>query len=247
VKNTFLTLWIAGLVGTILALPYVFTLEQKVIAASPMPASLLALISVVQSSLLLAAAVYFGLRLARSIGLPVLTLIGSGTPTREDVMRMLKLSVPLGIATGAAIKFIDLFFAPFIRQIEDTVAHISFWKALLVAPYGGIVEELLMRLFLLTLFAWLLSKITRTTDPTRSSPIMWSAIIIAAILFGLGHLPATAAMTALTPLVLARAIILNGIGGLVFGWLYWRRGLEHAMAAHFTADIVLHAIPALFL
>jgi membrane protease YdiL (CAAX protease family) len=43
-----------------------------------------------------------------------------------------------------------------------------------------------------------------------------------------------------------RAIVLNGIGGLVFGWLYWKKGLEYAIAAHFIADIVLLAIlPAL--
>jgi hypothetical protein len=26
----------------------------------------------------------------------------------------------------------------------------------------------------------------------------------------------------------------------VFGWLYWRRGLEAAIVAHFAADLVLH-------
>ena len=49
----------------------------------------------------------------------------------------------------------------------------------------------------------------------------------------------------LTPLVITRAILLNGIGGVVFGWLYWKRGLEAAMIAHFSADIVLHVLLAL--
>ncbi len=71
---------------------------------------------------------------------------------------------------------------------------------------------------------------------------MWGAIIAAAILFGLGHLPITSSITAITPIVIARAIILNGIGGLVFGWLYWKKGLTYAMACHFTADIVLLTI-----
>jgi hypothetical protein len=38
---------------------------------------------------------------------------------------------------------------------------------------------------------------------------------------------------------------LNGLGGLAFGWLYWKRGLESAMMAHFSADIVLHVITPL--
>lgn len=75
---------------------------------------------------------------------------------------------------------------------------------------------------------------------------MWTAIVISTVLFGLGHLPVTAALTVITPLVVARAIVLNGIGGLVFGWLYWKKGLEYSIVAHFAADIVLLAVlPAL--
>ena len=34
----------------------------------------------------------------------------------------------------------------------------------------------------------------------------------------------------------------NGIGGMVFGWLYWKRGLIAAVTAHFAADIVLYVM-----
>jgi membrane protease YdiL (CAAX protease family) len=37
-------------------------------------------------------------------------------------------------------------------------------------------------------------------------------------------------------------LALNALGGVVFGSLYWRRVLEHAMLAHFCADLVLHGI-----
>jgi membrane protease YdiL (CAAX protease family) len=36
--------------------------------------------------------------------------------------------------------------------------------------------------------------------------------------------------------------VLNSLAGLVFGWLYWRRGLKAAMVAHFSADLVLHVL-----
>ncbi|MDD3715217.1 MAG: CPBP family intramembrane metalloprotease, partial [Atribacterota bacterium] len=32
------------------------------------------------------------------------------------------------------------------------------------------------------------------------------------------------------------------VAGLAFGWLYWTRGLESSMIAHFSADIVLHVL-----
>jgi membrane protease YdiL (CAAX protease family) len=76
--------------------------------------------------------------------------------------------------------------------------------------------------------------------------LYWSAIVIAAVLFGAGHLPATAALTPLTLVVVSRAIVLNGIAGVAFGVLYWRNGLEAAMLAHFGSDVVLHVLaPAL--
>ena len=56
----------------------------------------------------------------------------------------------------------------------------------------------------------------------------------------------TAALTKITGFIVARAIILNGIAGIAFGWLYWRKGLESAMISHFSADIVLHVILPLF-
>jgi membrane protease YdiL (CAAX protease family) len=42
----------------------------------------------------------------------------------------------------------------------------------------------------------------------------------------------------LTPFVIARALLLNGIFGLVAGWLYWRKSLEAAMAAHMLGHVV---------
>jgi membrane protease YdiL (CAAX protease family) len=71
---------------------------------------------------------------------------------------------------------------------------------------------------------------------------MWLAIIIAAVIFGIGHLPAVMAITTLTPLVIARTIVLNAVGGIIFGWLYWKKGLESSMISHFSADLVLHVM-----
>ena len=77
--------------------------------------------------------------------------------------------------------------------------------------------------------------------------MLWFAIVLSAVLFGLGHLPVTASLVALTPLIVTRAIVLNGIGGIAFGWLYWRKGLESAMIAHFSTDIILYVVLPLFL
>lgn len=245
-KHTFLTLWLAGVVSSALALPYVFALQHEALVKAPVSLTQIGLMGIAQVAILLAIAIYVGLKLSERIQLRALVLFTPDAALKEDTKNILKLAAPIGIAVALLIKFADIFFAQYVPQIIATVAQIPFWKALLVAPYGGVVEELLMRLLLVTLFAWLLGKITKVTGVAQNSAIMWSAIVLATIVFGLGHLPATATMTALTPIVIARALILNGIGGIAFGWLYWKRGLEYAIMAHFTTDVVLHAIiPAL--
>jgi membrane protease YdiL (CAAX protease family) len=66
---------------------------------------------------------------------------------------------------------------------------------------------------------------------------MWSATILAALVFGIGHLPAVAALVPLSAALVARTVTLNALGGVVFGWLYWRHSLEAAMLAHGAAHI----------
>lgn len=94
----------------------------------------------------------------------------------------------------------------------------------------------------MTFIIWIFSKIKKNTDGKLTNLIIWLAIIVTAILFGIGHLPSAGTITVITPIIVARAIILNGVGGIIFGWLYWKKGLESAMISHFSADTVLHVI-----
>jgi len=161
------------------------------------------------------------------------------------------LAVLIGLVGGGVIILIDsVFFSP---HMEKLLSGVNFdpvqslqppaWKGLMASFEGGITEEVLLRLFMLTLFVWLGSFISRREDGRPRLGVLWTANILAAILFGVGHLPATAGMgIPITAMVVTRAIVLNGLLGIAFGWLYWRYGLESAMLSHFSADIVLHVI-----
>jgi hypothetical protein len=64
------------------------------------------------------------------------------------------------------------------------------------------------------------------------------------VLFGTAHLPQAAAIRCgLSASLVAVVLLGNGPGGMVFGWLYWKRGLLAAVSAHFAADIALHRFP----
>jgi membrane protease YdiL (CAAX protease family) len=61
-------------------------------------------------------------------------------------------------------------------------------------------------------------------------------------LFGVGHLPAAAALVgALTRGVVVFIVAANSVFGVLFGYLYWKRGLETAIIAHATAHVVGYA------
>lgn len=116
------------------------------------------------------------------------------------------------------------------------------WQGFLASFYGGINEEVLSRLFIMSLLLWIFSKIGKKKEGKTTELTAWLAIVITAIIFGLMHLPSTATLIPITPFIIARSIILNDVAGVIFGWLYWKKGLESAMISHFTADIIIYGI-----
>ncbi len=108
--------------------------------------------------------------------------------------------------------------------------------------YGGITEELLMRFALVSGVAWLL---WRAILRRGGSVAPWAAAVavaVVALLFGLGHLPATSLLVELDAVWVTRALVLNGVAALVFGWLYVRHSLEAAMVAHAGAHLVVTVV-----
>jgi len=255
--KVFFTLWVAATLSTLALLPYVLELQSGVIAQleTPIPFPALITLQIAQSGLIFAIIIFLGMLLAKRVGLstPILDSVTSGESVSDKLRAVLPISIVLGVIASLLIVGLDVFvFQPAILQelgdqanAMTQTAQPAAWKGFLASFYGGITEEIQLRLFVMSLLAWLGGFISKTTEGKPTSAIFWIANILAAILFGLGHLPATATIIPLTPLVVTRAIVLNGLGGIAFGYLYWKRGLESAMIAHFSADIVLHVLIAL--
>jgi len=228
-------------VTSVLVIPYQVALIPELAAMGVV----LYINAFIQGVVIFSIVSFLGLLLLRKVGfsLPIL----EGDNRWGNFMAVLLPSVLLGVLSGVLIILADMVFQAMSVTItlSSEAVHVPVWAAFLASFYGGIAEEVLMRLFVMTLFIWLLSKIKKTKDGLPPDWCMWVAIILAAILFGLGHLPLTSELTELTAMIVVRAIVLNGIGGVIFGWLYWKKGLVSAMIAHFSADIVLHIITPL--
>jgi hypothetical protein len=246
-KRSFLLLLCASLVSVACVFPYVLTVQGDILKQVPMPIWALFGLQFVQCIVLFSIAIFFGLFFTKRIGF-TLPLLEPSVPEEERSKlqkNILATSVFFGVFAAGAIYLLDALFTLGGVAITTHQSYAPIWQTLLAATYGGVTEEILMRLFLMAFFVWIGMKLFRKERPNAA--IIVSSIFLAAIIFGLGHLPLTASLTTLTPLVVMRAIILNGVGGVIFGWLFWGKGFESSMIAHFTADIFLLTILPLLL
>jgi membrane protease YdiL (CAAX protease family) len=219
--------------------PYLLDLMPELLTKLTVPLAVVVPLQALQGGIFLGILALIGLRLGPRAGLdsPWLRALVTGQP-RPDLpwLRCALLGALAGLAIVGLALLLDPRLPAPLHALPKGGASAA-WKGLLASFYGGIGEEVLLRLFVMTLLVWLVARLRRRQP---GAALYWSAIVIAALLFGAGHLPTAAGLWPLTAIVVVRTLVLNGVAGVVFGWLYWRRGLESAMCAHFCADLVLH-------
>ncbi len=148
----------------------------------------------------------------------------------------LKSGISGGLAAGVIMVIVAAIFSPHLpAEFMEAGEKL---KPTLSARflYGGLTEEIMMRYGLMTFIVWVAYQITQKF----TSGIYWTGIILAALLFGAGHLPLAFSLSASPSAILILYIILgNAVGGMIFGWLYWKKGLEAAMIAHIFAHVAM--------
>ncbi len=246
-------LLIASLLGAAAAIPFLLEVFRPLIQNSPpipIPLPLLIVIGVAQNLLVFGVIIGVGLLLAKRMGLGA-PLLESWLYHEHSLVRTrdsFKAGVLVGITVGVILVVIILAVAPHMPGLPFVrAAQAPIWKRVLVCFYGGIDEETFTRLFLLTLFVWLGVRIFQKQKGQLSPKTFWVANLAVAVLFGLGHLPAASRVMQITPEVVVVALALNGVAAISFGYLYWKRGLESAMIAHFCADFVVYVVGPAFL
>lgn len=247
----YLGLLFASLLGTLAVLPFMASLFRQVmpngLPLEMLPALLF--ITVLMELVFSAVAIGLGLWLGRKIGLevPASDRVQVVAGTRPTLGSILVLGTVLGIATGV----FDLLLAQALDGFQFRKgAAAAFvmpppWECLLLSAGAAVREEVWLRLGFLTLLAYLGTKLCGRNRPPTA--VFWSANVLSALLFGAMHIPQTNMLIGLSAPVLAFVLIGNGVPGLVFGWLFWRRGLLAAMVAHFWLDVVLKIIGPLLL
>lgn len=141
----------------------------------------------------------------------------------------------------------DVFaFGKLIPAVMDSYASkpsVSYILASII--YGGVVEEVMLRLFFMSLIAFVISRLSK--DKTVNDTHIIIANIAAALLFAAGHIPATVQMIGISPIIVFRCFLLNGGFGLIFGRMYRKYGIQYAMLTHAGVHIISKLIWILFI
>ena len=241
----FFILLVAAVAVSLMVMPFTLALVLPPANAPPPQITPLVLAATAfQSILEFSVAIFAGMYLSRRVGfgLPILEGALKGKDVGGYLKSILGLSIGMGVVGAALVIFLSLITLPVSLSLLRAEIAVPAWKAVLATFDGGIAEEILFRLFLMTLFVRISMAIRKREEGGPTNIGIWASIILSALLFGIGHLPVTGALTNLTRVVIGRSILLNGTIGIIFGWLYQKKGLESAMIAHFSADITLHVI-----
>jgi hypothetical protein len=227
------------IIGVIALLPYQLHLMARFrtgAAAEIPPLPVLISITLFTNIIVFGLAIAIGLWLRRWTQLPMPWLDAYAARHAMPSLAPLALAGAIGLATGLALRALDAAFFLGLVSFDQP----PLWTRILICLYGGINEEVFLRLCVMSIFTAVLVVIARRQGPNAA--IRWTSVILAALLFAAGHLPVTEMLTPITPSIVARAFLLNGIAGMVFGWICWKRGLEAAIVAHAATDVGLHVL-----
>lgn len=183
----------------------------------------------------------------------VASFLGYLMATRLNLMRIISfereklIKVSIQVFLLGIIFFLDApvfgHFIPEVAQEYQKGISLSYFVASLI--YGGIIEEVLLRLFFMTLIAFIISLFQK--KKVVSNRVLLVANLVAAFVFALGHIPTTISLFGhLNFLIIFRCFLLNGLFGFVFGTYYIKYGIQYAMLGHMGVHLVSKILLMIF-
>lgn len=173
------------------------------------------------------------------LGRPILAGWGETPVDHSEAKRAVLWGVVVGLIAGFNAVLLDATVGTSLPQATHPIP--GTWLLCLASVGAAINEEILCRLGLMTILVWILATIARRREP--GSVCMWLGIFLASAGFASLHLPQAIALYGKPTFPLLMLVYGgNGIPGILFGWLYWKKGIVSAMLAHFTADISIYGL-----
>lgn len=243
-KMLFTLLWLAGMVGVLSTLLMDLPIPKEEV---PIPMGIAKLLNLITPTFLLSIAVLVGVNCAHRVGLsaPLAEAFADALPKVSAIQPQI-LPGLLGGALGGIV--VSAWFplwrsilpSDFISKAEEFSRNTPILTRIL---YGGITEEIMIRWGLMSFLVWLAWRLLQKSQGAPHTAFVVLAIVISAVVFGLGHLPIAFALSSqVTTALILYVVIGNSIFGLIAGYLFWQKGLEAAIMAHMLTHIIAVAI-----
>lgn len=237
---SFIILYAVGLLGGLAVLPFTAELIRPKLDSTSLSLRKALSLQFLQTAVVIGITAFFGLQAALTVGLAT-----SVTSQWHEGMQGLRdgwvPSLILGLLTSLLVCFLDYYLLlprlPLLRAASRGILALRFRYRLLAILYGAFTEEIIMRLGVFSLLVWAMQALASIQG--RTPWILWSINTLVSVLFAASHLPATAALVKLTPLLVLRTFLINGTVSLSIGYVYFTYGLEAAIICHLAVDIVL--------
>ncbi len=152
-----------------------------------------------------------------------------------DTSGILLYGIVGGIIAGILYTLITIVFRFIITP--ETLSEIGNSKSNLIIRIinGGTTWEIMHRFGFMTFIVWLIAKVSGKLTPS----VYWIAIIVMAIFFlATIFIPRYVVLGMPTVADLSYISLVVILPHTIYGWLYWKKGLEAAMIAHMILIIV---------
>lgn len=195
-------------------------------------------ISALQSAAFLMLSLFVGLRYGSKVGLtsPVLEKLSTNQPFTQIFSKSFFIET-IAISTAVSmLLFVHKLLATDELLIASKIIDIPLLAKIL---YGGITEEILIRFGVMGGLSYFIYKTLNKKIEESIKVSIIISILLSSFLFGAAHLPIVESAVGLMSFETIFLIITtNSMAGILFGILFWRRGLEAAILAHITAHLL---------
>jgi membrane protease YdiL (CAAX protease family) len=234
--------------GFVAGIPFIFTVKEYALSANLVT-------ELIQGFLLGVVALVLGLVFLPStgLGIPLIETFLSKKTLKIPFRRVFYLSIIIVIVSSVILiilrvigSVLVILFGGDISVLESASADFlgsypDLWKWLLVSFHAGVTEEIIFRFGLMNLVVWIGNKVISKGGKEFQTAIIWGANLIAGLVFGMLHLVGMMSVPDVL-FVQVNVVIQNTLVGLVFGWFYWKYGLESAMLTHFLLDVFIYVL-----
>lgn len=202
-----------------------------------------ALLAMIQPLLLGIIAIYGGHRYATRVNLRSLTneWIGDSNTTVEDEKKYtLKDSIPFVVIFAIFLTILNLGFDVVFQNWLPEIYHPNFSipnlnQIFSNILYNGIGQEILLRWGIMTTIIYVLS----SRGKELNHWIYVVGIVFTSILYAFAQYNSASTLADFHFILVLRILLLNGLDGVLFGWLYYKFHFEAAVLSHVLVNVLI--------